>query len=88
MEAAAWWTPKAQELVLAVQREVMRNYHVDPDRVFLSGMSNGGIGTYLIGLNHADQFAALIFNGGALDPLRYWIARGDCFISSMVQRTR
>jgi predicted esterase len=70
MEAAAWWTPKAQELVLAVQREVMRNYHVDPDRVFLSGMSNGGIGTYLIGLNHVDRFAALIPMAGALpDPL-------------------
>lgn len=65
-EAAAWWTPEAEELVLAVLREVTRNYHVDLDRVFLTGMSNGGVGTYLIGLNHTDLFAALIPMAGAL----------------------
>jgi predicted esterase len=70
MEEAAWWTREAEELVLAVLREVARNYHVDTDRVFLSGMSNGGIGTYLIGLNHTDRFGALVPMAGALpDPL-------------------
>ena len=70
MEAAAWWTSKAEELVSAVLREVTRTYHVDPNRVFLSGMSNGGIGTYLIGLNYVDRFAALVPMAGALpDPL-------------------
>jgi len=69
-EAAAWWTSEAEELVLAVLREVTRNYHVDLDRIFLTGMSNGGVGTYLIGLNHTDLFAALIPMAGALpDPL-------------------
>jgi hypothetical protein len=53
-------------LVLAVLSKVSREYRIDPDRVFLTGMSNGGIGTYLIGLNHPDRFAALIPMAGVL----------------------
>ena len=69
-EFGAWWTKEAEELVMSVIKTVMSQYHVDPDRVFLTGMSNGAIGTYLIGLNHADRFAALIPMAGALpDPL-------------------
>jgi len=62
----AWWTRQGEELVLAVLSEVMRDYHVDPDRVYLTGMSNGGVGTFLIGLNHSDRFAALVPMAGAL----------------------
>jgi len=65
MEEAEWWTRQGEDLVLAVLSEVSRTYHVDPDRVFLTGMSNGAIGTYLIGLNHPDRFAALIPMAGA-----------------------
>ena len=60
IEDGAWWTKEAEALVLAVLDEVSRAYRIEPDRVFLSGMSNGGTGTFLIGLNHADRFAALI----------------------------
>lgn len=56
----AWWSPEAEKLVLAVLSDVSQHYHVDYERVFLTGMSNGGIGTFLIGLNHADRFAALV----------------------------
>jgi predicted esterase len=65
MEEAEWWTRQGEALVLAVLSDVSRTYHVDPDRVFLTGMSNGGIGTYLIGLNHPDRFAALVPMAGA-----------------------
>lgn len=65
MEEGEWWTRQGEALVLAVFSEISHTYHVDPDRVYLTGMSNGGIGTYLIGLNHPDRFAALIPMGGA-----------------------
>ncbi|MBI3595562.1 MAG: prolyl oligopeptidase family serine peptidase [Nitrospirae bacterium] len=65
MEEGEWWTRQGEALVLAVLSDISRTYHVDPDRVFLTGMSNGGIGTYLIGLNHPDRFAALIPMAGA-----------------------
>jgi len=60
LEDGAWWTREAEALVLAVLAQISRTYHVDLDRVFLTGMSNGGIGTFLIGTNHADRFAALV----------------------------
>jgi len=67
----AWWTRDGELLVMAVLDEVARRYHVDRDRVFLTGMSNGGLGTYLIGLNHTDQFAALIPMAGAFPRALY-----------------
>ena len=60
LEDGAWWSREGEELVLALLSKVSREYHIDSDRIFLSGMSNGGIGTFLIGLNHPDRFAALI----------------------------
>ncbi|MFZ5877601.1 MAG: prolyl oligopeptidase family serine peptidase [Nitrospirota bacterium] len=63
---AAWWTKHAEELVMAVLAEVSRLYWIDPDRVMLTGMSNGGTGVFVIGLNHADRFAALVPMASAL----------------------
>lgn len=59
IENGAWWSPEAETLVLNVIDSVQSKYHIDPNRVFLTGMSNGGIGAYLIGMFHTDRFAAL-----------------------------
>jgi pimeloyl-ACP methyl ester carboxylesterase len=65
--AGAWFTRRAEELVLATIQDVSRRYHVDPDRIFLTGMSNGGIGTWLIGMHHAPLFAGIVPMAGGLD---------------------
>ncbi len=65
--SGAWFTRQAEDLVLAVIERVQAQYHVDPDRVFLTGMSNGGIGTWLIGMHHAQRFAGLAPMAGGLD---------------------
>lgn len=59
MMNGAWWTPGGEALVMAVIEDVRSKYHIDSNRVYLTGMSNGGIGTYLIGIFHADRFAAI-----------------------------
>ena len=59
MENGAWWTPEAETLILGVIDSIQSKYHIDPNRIFLTGMSNGGIGSYLIGMFHADRFAAI-----------------------------
>src|SRR3989441_3913396 len=64
-----WWTRTAEDLVLASIRAVEARYHVDPNRVFLTGMSNGGIGAYLIGAHHASRFAAVIPMAAGLDDI-------------------
>lgn len=64
-----WWTRQAADLVLATIREVRARYHIDPDRIFLTGMSNGGIGVYLIGTQYAPLFAGLAPMAGGLDDV-------------------
>lgn len=59
MAQGAWWSPEAEGLILAVIDSVRSKYRIDPNRIFLTGMSNGGIGSYLIGIFHADRFAAI-----------------------------
>ena len=67
----AWWTRSAEALVLATIRDVTARYHVDPDRVFLTGMSNGGIGAWIIGMHHADRFAGLAPMASGIDDVLY-----------------
>ncbi len=67
--SAAWFTRRAEELVLETIRQAAHRYHVDPDRVFLTGMSNGGIGAWLIGMHHAPLFAGLAPMASGLDDV-------------------
>ncbi len=59
MRGGAWWSSEGEALVLAVLEAVTSRYHVDAKRIFLTGMSNGGIGAYLLGMLHADRFSAI-----------------------------
>ena len=63
----AWFTRGAEELVLATIRFVQRRYHIDPDRIFLTGMSNGGIGAWVIGMHDAPLFAGIAPMASGLD---------------------
>lgn len=67
--SGAWFTRRAEDLVLATIQQVRRRYHVDPDRIFLTGMSNGGIGTWLIGMHHAPLFAGIAPMASGLDDV-------------------
>ncbi|THJ22102.1 MAG: hypothetical protein CAF45_010555 [Nitrospira sp. CG24E] len=63
----AWYTRGAEDLVLATIRSVQRRYRIDPDRIFLTGMSNGGIGTWVIGMHDAPLFAGIAPMASGLD---------------------
>jgi pimeloyl-ACP methyl ester carboxylesterase len=67
--AGAWFTRRAEDLVLAVIRTIQRRYHIDPDRIFLTGMSNGGIGAWLIGMHQAPMFAGIAPMASGLDDV-------------------
>ena len=67
----AWWTLSAEELVLQLIRETRARYPVDPNRIFLAGLSNGALGTYLIGMFYPDYFAGLIPIAGAVSEPHY-----------------
>ena len=65
----AWFTRRAEELVLATIRSVQRRYHIDSDRIFLTGMSNGGIGAWVIGMHDAPLFAGIAPMASGLDQV-------------------
>ncbi|RMH08820.1 MAG: hypothetical protein D6704_02365 [Nitrospirae bacterium] len=67
----AWWTRFGEELVLATIRAVQMQYHIDPNRVYLTGMSNGGIGTWIIGMHHAMTFAGIAPMASGIDTVLY-----------------
>jgi predicted peptidase len=55
-----WQGPERDRLCIAALDDACRRYAIDPDRIILTGLSNGGQGTWLIGAAHKDRFAALV----------------------------
>jgi predicted peptidase len=55
-----WGMPDNNQRVLRALDDVMTRYHGDPDRVYLTGNSLGGFGTWFMGALYADRFAALV----------------------------
>lgn len=45
--------------VLDIMERMKESFHIDPDRVYLTGISMGGMGTWRIGQFYADRFAAI-----------------------------
>ncbi len=80
------WTDESQQCgVLALLDHVIKNYGVDTDRVYLTGLSMGGYGTWKMAADHADRFAAAAPICGSGDPndasklksLPIWAFHGD-----------
>jgi len=59
------WRWMGEQDVLDVLADVERHYHIDPERVHLNGVSNGGLGSHNIGMRHAWRFATVIPMAGA-----------------------
>ncbi len=58
--------PGEQDIFDAIQFAI-DNYNIDSDRIYLTGFSMGGRGTYIIGLKNPDYFAAIGPTGPAID---------------------
>ena len=67
----AWWTRFGENLVLAILENLSKEYHIDQDRIFLTGMSNGGIGAWMIGMHHADRFSGIAPMASGLDDVLF-----------------
>ncbi len=56
----------SDDTLLALLADVEKKYAVDPKRIYLTGLSMGGYGTWHLGLSHPEKFAAIapICGGG------------------------
>jgi phospholipase/carboxylesterase len=67
------WTMTANSIdsrsILAMLDEVAAEYSIDRSRLFLTGLSDGGIMTYLLGIERHEIFAGIAPIAGALHPM-------------------
>ena len=77
------WTDA--ETLMGILDEVMRDFNCDPDRIYLTGMSLGGQGTWYVASLYPERFAALAPIAGhtqlawapTLTKLPIWVFHGD-----------
>lgn len=64
-----WTEPETAKMALSCVEDVTRRYNVDPNRLYLTGLSLGGRGTWYIASRVKNGFAALvpICGGGNID---------------------
>lgn len=60
------WVGTPADVALAALQQTMREFHVDQKRVYLTGLSMGGNGTWYIAYRHPELFAAVV-------PICGWI---------------
>lgn len=78
-----WWTEKTDVLINLLD-EIVAKYDVDEDRIYLTGLSMGGYGTWTLAWAYPERFAAIapICGGGKrfmarrLDSVPIWAFHG------------
>jgi predicted peptidase len=87
------WNP---DVLNALLDDVIRQYRVDKDRVYLTGLSMGGFGTWDLAAAHPEKFAAIapICGGGSpqnakkLAHLPIWVFHGAKDPTVPIERSR
>ncbi len=62
------------DTVLALLDHIQATCRIDPARVYLTGLSMGGYGTWSLGLTHPERFAAIAPICGGGDPITLLLA--------------
>jgi predicted peptidase len=78
-----WW-PEQTDVLMALLDEIESKYHVDTDRVYLTGLSMGGFGTWTLAAKYSNRFAAIApicggserISGSRLKKVPVWAFHG------------
>lgn len=65
------------DILLGLLEEVLDHYPVDPRRVYLTGLSMGGYGSWSLGLRYPEKFAAIVPICGGGELISVLIASGQ-----------
>ncbi len=63
-----WWAGKMNEMALKTLEQTLKEYSCDENRLYLTGLSMGGFGSWSIAAEHPDKFAAVVPICGGGDP--------------------
>lgn len=61
------WSP---DVLTGLLDEVVAKFPIDPDRVYLTGLSMGGYGAWALAIKHPERFAAVVPISGGGNPAR------------------
>src|SRR5262249_32897835 len=66
-----WFRGAEAQVVFAIIEQVQKDYHIDPDRIYLTGISMGGFGTWEMAMMRPDLFAAIVpvCGGGPVEAI-------------------
>ena len=90
-------TPSEQmQTVMQMIQVTLKDEAIDPNRVYLTGLSMGGFGSFDLGIRHPDWFAAIAPICGAADPTKLsvlkeqplWIVHGGSDSVVLPDRSR
>jgi predicted peptidase len=97
-QAEKTWQAKSAdaELALAMLAEVQKDYKVDTKRIYLSGLSMGGMGTWSLAIAHPEKWAAIVPVCGRGDvkqaakikDIPCWCFHGDADAAVKVEGSR
>lgn len=90
------WSGDMANLALKAVDQTMAEYSIDPSRQYLTGLSMGGYGSWLIAAQHPTRFAAVVpvcgggnaEDGAKLKELPIWVFHGDADNAVPVARSR
>ena len=64
-----WWTSQNQlDFLSALIEEICSTYHIDRNRIYVTGLSMGGYGTWSLAMLYPQKFAAIAPICGGGDP--------------------
>ncbi len=63
------------EDLYALLQDIKQDYRVDPERIYLTGLSMGGFGTWALAIKHPQEFAAIVPICGGGDTTDIWKLR-------------
>lgn len=64
-----WTTDGTEDFVMELVDCALRTWKLDPNRVYFTGHSMGGYGSWTLGAHHADRVAAIAPSAGAPTPV-------------------
>jgi predicted peptidase len=67
----------SRDVLLALLDDIIATYAVDTNRVYLTGLSMGGYGTWDLGLSYPERFAAIVPICGGGDRITAMLSSGN-----------
>jgi pimeloyl-ACP methyl ester carboxylesterase len=67
-----FWNP---DQIVCLLKKIIAKYNVDEERIYLTGLSIGGFGTWITAIKYPEIFAAIAPVCGGADPSKAWKIR-------------